>query len=134
MPQVGDRNRENDTYSFPVALAPLPPHGTPESRRLAEKARFEGPDKEATQDFEQRYALYQHFNMFDYHQFVYLVLALERFELRRIPERQWLGDAAALGLARVDILNDVLQWFWRNITFDLDPLMGRMFGVSSRSP
>jgi hypothetical protein len=71
--------------------------------------------------------------MIDYHQFVYPVLALERFEVERIPEREWLEVSAVLELATVGILNDVLEWFRRNTTLDIDPLMG-LFGVSSWSP
>jgi hypothetical protein len=104
-----------------VALAPLP--RTRESRREATKACVES---QIDYQVFAKYKLYDPFTMHEYHQFVYLILALERFELERIEFMGWKKweRSEALKRAEVGILQDVLTWFRKNTILDLHPFYG----------
>ena len=77
------QERRPGIYTTTALLAPLP-QGIPESRRQASKTRVEGLVIPRAQFLMMKYALYDNFRMQEYHQFVYFIIALERFELEKI--------------------------------------------------
>jgi hypothetical protein len=58
-----------------------------------------------------KYALYDYFRMQEYHQFLYFIVALERFELEKIRYAGYeiSEKRTALQRSQTSILNDVLR-------------------------